>query len=129
MVNPARVPCPAPSTEEPEPQPFAAPPRSDGFTKAPTTPGGPSRRTPTPPMGLCAVMKISEEHVSEPGLVVIDITAADEATATKPPRHSARCGSPASPPPPGTPLSPSAPTPTSAASPGTGGSYFGSGTG
>ncbi|MGW9175595.1 DUF6207 family protein [Streptomyces decoyicus] len=26
-------------------------------------------------------MKISEEHLSEPGLVVIDITAADEATA------------------------------------------------
>ncbi|MFF3547489.1 DUF6207 family protein [Streptomyces platensis] len=28
-------------------------------------------------------MKISEEHLSEPGLVVIDITAADEATATE----------------------------------------------
>ncbi|QIY59425.1 hypothetical protein HEP86_39515 [Streptomyces sp. RPA4-5] len=28
-------------------------------------------------------MKISEEHLSEPGLVVIDVTAADEATATE----------------------------------------------
>ncbi|WP_411138085.1 DUF6207 family protein [Streptomyces sp. C10] len=28
-------------------------------------------------------MKISEEHLHEPGLVVIDITAADEATATQ----------------------------------------------
>ncbi|MFE1764037.1 DUF6207 family protein [Streptomyces angustmyceticus] len=28
-------------------------------------------------------MKISAEHLSEPGLVVIDITAADEATATR----------------------------------------------
>ncbi|MFG2097195.1 DUF6207 family protein [Streptomyces sp. NPDC048612] len=28
-------------------------------------------------------MKISEEHLSEPGLVVIDITAVDEATATE----------------------------------------------
>ncbi|MFJ9472518.1 DUF6207 family protein [Streptomyces caniferus] len=28
-------------------------------------------------------MKISEEHLSESGLVVIDITAADEATATR----------------------------------------------
>ncbi|MGG7568850.1 DUF6207 family protein [Streptomyces sirii] len=28
-------------------------------------------------------MKISPEHLSEPGLVVIDITAADEATAAQ----------------------------------------------
>ncbi|OSY38299.1 hypothetical protein BG653_06174 [Streptomyces platensis] len=28
-------------------------------------------------------MEISEEHLREPGLVVIDITAADEATATQ----------------------------------------------
>ncbi|MGW1794230.1 DUF6207 family protein [Streptomyces tubercidicus] len=28
-------------------------------------------------------MKISEEHLSEPGLVVIDITAADEATVAE----------------------------------------------
>ncbi|WP_262370811.1 DUF6207 family protein [Streptomyces sp. WAC01526] len=32
---------------------------------------------------VCVVMKISEEHLSEPGLVVIDITAADVATATE----------------------------------------------
>ncbi|GAA2603189.1 DUF6207 family protein [Streptomyces tubercidicus] len=29
----------------------------------------------------CRLGEISEEHLSEPGLVVIDITAADEATA------------------------------------------------
>ena len=28
-------------------------------------------------------MKISEEHLSEPGLVVIDITASDKTTATE----------------------------------------------
>ncbi|WP_234430821.1 DUF6207 family protein [Streptomyces sp. NRRL F-4489] len=28
-------------------------------------------------------MHIHEEHVSEPGMVVIDVTAADEATATR----------------------------------------------
>ncbi|MET7802722.1 DUF6207 family protein [Streptomyces decoyicus] len=28
-------------------------------------------------------MKISQEHLREPGLVVIDVTAADEATATE----------------------------------------------
>lgn len=33
--------------------------------------------------GVCPAMEISEEHLREPGLVVIDITAADEATATR----------------------------------------------
>ncbi|MFK0263636.1 DUF6207 family protein [Streptomyces angustmyceticus] len=32
--------------------------------------------------GVCLTMKISEERLREPGLVVIDITAADETTAT-----------------------------------------------
>lgn len=32
---------------------------------------------------VCEVMKIYEEHLREPGLVVVDITAADEETATQ----------------------------------------------
>lgn len=30
--------------------------------------------------GVCPAMKISQEHLREPGLIVIDITAANEAT-------------------------------------------------
>ncbi|URZ99439.1 DUF6207 family protein [Streptomyces lydicamycinicus] len=33
--------------------------------------------------GVWLTMEISEEHLCEPGLVVFDITAADEATATQ----------------------------------------------
>ncbi|MFD4862857.1 DUF6207 family protein [Streptomyces atratus] len=39
---------------------------------------------PTNPAGRCRVrsnMKIDTQHIDEPGLVVLDITAADETTA------------------------------------------------
>ncbi|WP_329169957.1 DUF6207 family protein [Streptomyces decoyicus] len=61
-------------------------------------------------------MKIPEEHLSEPGLVVIDITAADVATATEAAAALGGLWLPAVRPPPGTPparaVSPSAPMPT-----------------
>ncbi|MFD3417194.1 DUF6207 family protein [Streptomyces decoyicus] len=60
-------------------------------------------------------MKISQEHLREAGLVVIDITAADEGTAHQAAVALGGCGSPAAPQPrgarPAGPASPSACTP------------------
>ncbi|MFI0156011.1 DUF6207 family protein [Streptomyces lydicus] len=59
---------------------------------------------------------ISEEHLREPGLVVIDITAADETTATQAATPVGGLWLSSGPSPPGTPpagpASPSVPTPT-----------------
>ncbi|MGW2022053.1 DUF6207 family protein [Streptomyces decoyicus] len=67
-------------------------------------------------------MKISHEHLREPGLVVIDITAADEETAHQAAVALGGCGSPAAPQPrgarPAGPASPSAVRRSSSRSPG-----------
>ncbi|WP_399458958.1 DUF6207 family protein [Streptomyces sp. WAC01526] len=39
--------------------------------------------TNAPPGGVCQAVEIHEEHLREPGLVVINITSADEQTATQ----------------------------------------------
>ncbi|MFE1775554.1 DUF6207 family protein [Streptomyces sp. NPDC059008] len=98
----------------------ARPPARRGAAQART---GEVRGLDEPPAGgrRLPVHEVSPEHLSEPGLVVIDNTAADEATAVQAASALGGLRLSSGPSAPGTPragsASPSAPTPTSAAHP------------